>query len=647
MRLFLLGGLLMAVFASGCRKEDAPPAAGALRVSISYATFQPQCLTLTVVDQDTPSRTNSTQVEVVGGVRSDTRTVAVLGREGWSRNLRLTATAHERSCNGALVAEQSLEAQVPAVGITEVALALRAEDLDNDTFVAATGPRPGTDCDDGNPAINPSAAELCDDLDNNCRNGEADAPGARSYYPDGDSDGYGDASAEARPSCVQPAGTVTLGGDCNDGDATIRPGQDESRCDGRDDDCDGAVDNDAFAVGDACTTAQACPGVNTCQSLSSAACVSTQPPVAWFVDEDGDGSAGVAAGLSCVAPSPGASTTRTDCDESSRYASNVATEVCDGLDNDCDEQVDENLANCAATEWTETSAGGESPDWKAVAPYGNNRGWLATDNLVAHVDGATVAPVLSCPGSWQAAWAASNGRVFVGSAAGRFATVLPGALDACAEQAGAGDGSINGMVGFEEGTTVRLFAVDSQGRVIRWDYVEGAPTQAAPQQVVQLAANLRAIHGVSPATLLAVGQETGTNVPSAWRAPASGSTWPRESLGITGTGFLRAVRVLSPRVAYVAGDGGLLLERSGTTWTEKPSLTFLGVGSNIRAMTAFGRTALYAVGSLDRNIYFFNGTEWTGVMLPPRTLAALEGTGPGDVWGAGAGGTLVRWQPQP
>ncbi|WP_164013720.1 putative metal-binding motif-containing protein [Pyxidicoccus trucidator] len=647
MRLFLLGTLLVAVFASGCPKEESPPAAGALRVSISYATFQPQCLTLTVVDQDAPSRTDSTQVQVVPGVRSDTRTVAILGREGWSRNLRLTATAHERSCNGALVAEQSADAQVPVVGVTEVGLALRAEDLDDDTFITAEGPRPGTDCDDANPAVNPLATEQCDGIDNNCRNGEGDAPGARNYYPDRDADGYGDSSVEPIPSCVPPASTATQGGDCDDNDATIRPGQQESRCDGEDDDCDGVVDDDAFAVGATCMTAQACPGVNTCQGVSAVTCVSAQQPVEWYVDADGDGSAGAAAGLWCTEPEQSATTTRSDCDESSRYASNVATEVCDRLDNDCDEQVDEDLADCATTEWTETTVGGAAT-WNAVAPYGGNRGWLAGEGgLVTHVNGDIQLPVMTCPGNWKAAWVASNGRVFLGSGAGRLATVLPAALDTCAEVAGVATSSINGLVGFEDGTTVRLFAVDSQGRIIRWEYVEGAQPQAAPVLVTQLAANLRAIHGLSPETLLVVGQENGTTVPSAWSAPASGGTWPKENLGSTGTtGYLRAVRVLTPRLAYAAGDGGLLMERSGGAWTVKPQLTVAGSGAvNVRALLAFGRTALYAVGSGPNEIHFFNGTTWSSVAEAPGTLNALEATGPGDLWGVGFTGTLVRWQP--
>jgi hypothetical protein len=646
MRLFLLGVLVVAVFLNGCRKEDVPASAGALRVSITYATFQPRCLTLAVVDREDPSRSESTEVSVEPDTPSDQRTVAILGREGWSRSLTLTARAHERSCNGPLVAEQSVEARVPVEGVTDARLDLRAEDLDGDGYVSARGARPGTDCDDDDAAVHPGATEVCDGIDNNCVNGEADAPEGQSYYADADGDGYAAPDALPLPACVPPAGTATRRGDCDDGDPDIRPDQPESRCDGVDEDCDGIADDDAFAVGTSCTTALGCPGVTACQGVSATACVSTQQPVAWYVDEDGDGKAGAAAGSRCTAPVPGATSVREDCDESSRFASTDATDGCDRLDNDCDGAVDEDAAGCAGVDWREDVVGGASARWNAVAPYGARRGWLAGAGQVIHVSGATFEPVEDCDGTWLSAWAASTGRVFLGSSAGELATVRPDALASCERRSGPGTAALNGLVGFEQGDTVRLFAVDSQGRVLRWDYVEGASPQAAPQVVTRVAANLRAIHGLGPETLLAVGSELdgGVERPVAWRAPASGSTWRKEALGVPArTGYLRAVRVLTPRLAYAAGDGHLLLERSGTEWTARPGPT--PGGGDLRGLLAFGRSALYVVSSDANDVHFFDGTAWRSVRVASSTLNALAGTGPDDLWGAGLGGVLLRWQP--
>ncbi len=99
--------------------------------------------------------------------------------------------------------------------------------LDND----ADGYNQEVDCNDNNPAINPSAVEVCGDgIDNNC-NGETDE--GCTVCTDNDLDGF-----FAQSNC----GT---GIDCNDADALINPSALEL-CNGKDDDCDGEVDEEAI-----------------------------------------------------------------------------------------------------------------------------------------------------------------------------------------------------------------------------------------------------------------------------------------------------------------------------------------------------------------------------------------------------------------
>jgi hypothetical protein len=103
------------------------------------------------------------------------------------------------------------------------------------------------DCDDTDPAVNPDAVEICDGVDNDCdRRVDVDAEGAPTWYPDDDGDGYGrdDLSQVA---CEQPAGFVAEGGDCDDATAGIHPDATEV-CDGVDQDCDGAADEDVVAT---------------------------------------------------------------------------------------------------------------------------------------------------------------------------------------------------------------------------------------------------------------------------------------------------------------------------------------------------------------------------------------------------------------
>ncbi len=100
----------------------------------------------------------------------------------------------------------------------------------------------GLDCDDTDPAIAPSASEVCNLVDDDC-DGEvdADAEDADWIYPDADGDGYGDPSLGERI-CELRAGYTNVPGDCDDGASLVSPEGVEVCDNGLDDDC---VDGDA------------------------------------------------------------------------------------------------------------------------------------------------------------------------------------------------------------------------------------------------------------------------------------------------------------------------------------------------------------------------------------------------------------------
>jgi len=187
------------------------------------------------------------------------------------------------------------------------------DDADQDGVAACL------DCDDHDAAVQPGRPELCDGLDNDCSGViDDDAVNARVWYADGDGDGVGDASATRR-ACEQPEGYVGAGLDCDDTNAASFPGASE-RCDGLDNDCDGAVD--APLPVDAGT---------------------------WYADADADGAGDpLTARGACFAP-PGYVAIGGDCDDQNASAHPGAIEACDGFDDDCDGGVDLNAVD--ATVW--------------------------------------------------------------------------------------------------------------------------------------------------------------------------------------------------------------------------------------------------------------------------------------------------------
>ncbi|MFO0685430.1 MAG: putative metal-binding motif-containing protein [Sandaracinus sp.] len=160
----------------------------------------------------------------------------------------------------------------------------------------------GTDCDDTTNARSPARAEICDGLDDDC-NGAADFRIAAGDFEDDDHDGIADSA------CGAP-----LGRDCDDRDPSSGPGTTET-CDGRDNDCDTHVDEDAMSI-------------------------------AFFRDEDGDGFGSAASGtiVGCV-PSAGYVRRGGDCDDANAVRRPGANEGCNALDDDCDGAIDEATAS--------------------------------------------------------------------------------------------------------------------------------------------------------------------------------------------------------------------------------------------------------------------------------------------------------------
>ena len=219
------------------------------------------------------------------------------------------------------------------------------EDNDGDGFPA------DEDCNDSDAAINGGAVELCDGIDNDC-DGEIDEDVDQLWYADTDGDGFGDPEATTA-GCEQPEGAVPNGSDCDDADPAIFPGAEEL-CDGRDNDCDGTLDDDGTLTA--------------------------------YLDQDGDGYGDPAALVEVCALGPGQVDNNEDCDDEEPAAFPGNAEVCDEADNDCDGLIDEDVTTVYWADLDGDGFGGLTATEACAPPAGYAEAEGDCDDSVAEVN---------------------------------------------------------------------------------------------------------------------------------------------------------------------------------------------------------------------------------------------------------------------
>ena len=230
------------------------------------------------------------------------------------------------------------------------------------------------DCDDGDPDVNPDKKEICNGVDDDCDGAtdEEGAMGCRDYFKDSDGDGYG-VPGDKKCLCdaVFPY-MATQAGDCDDGDASVHP-QVEDICNDKDDDCDGVKDPEG-ALG--CMT--------------------------FYYDGDNDGW-GVQDNFKCLcAPFLKYTANRGgDCNDFDPAINPGAVELCgNGKDDNCNGFVDEENASGCQIYYADkdNDSYGDPTDFKCLcAPQGSYR---VFDNRDCNDNDPTINPATaeSCNG---------------------------------------------------------------------------------------------------------------------------------------------------------------------------------------------------------------------------------------------------------
>ncbi len=302
--------------------------------------------------------------EVCDGKDNDCDGIVDNGNPGGGQNCNTgllgVCAAGTTACNsGAVVCNQNVQASAEI-----------CDGLDNNCNGAVDEGNPGggascstgklgvcaagtTACTGGAIACNQNvqpSAEICDGLDNNC-NGQVDEgnPGGNA------------ACSTGKPGICAAGTTACTGGalKCNQNQQPMA-----EICNGLDDDCDGVVDNGNPGGGVACNTGllgvcaagttvctagadkcaenvlpspEVCDGLdNNCNGVVDEGVTTT-----YYRDADGDGYGNPSVSVQACSQPAGYVTNDTDCNDANAAIHPGATEICNGVDDNCNGQIDE------------------------------------------------------------------------------------------------------------------------------------------------------------------------------------------------------------------------------------------------------------------------------------------------------------------
>ena len=247
-----------------------------------------------------------------------------------------------------------------------------------------------SDCDDADADVHPDAGESCNGLDDDC-DGEIDEDAALTWYADADGDGFGDPDS-AVEGCEAPSDHVADASDCDDADPEIHPEATEE-CDEVDNDCDGGID-EGFEE------------------------------TRYYTDGDGDGWGDCDDFVDATCDPPSGTTEDCgDCDDTDDTINPGRRDDCNGIDDDCDGDIDEDAIDdlflmsfdtTTGTVWEiDTSTGAATAVTSIVdSGYGINSTDVNANGLAVAHDyvGSRLAEIDACSGTIESIGATGVGN---------------------------------------------------------------------------------------------------------------------------------------------------------------------------------------------------------------------------------------------